>query len=154
MPAFATIADLESRFPNDLALVAADEQTGERDDVRIGLGLDDATTEIRAILAARYSAADLAALDETSLAVVKVYCIDIAFYRIALAFSRSTENIKERYDQAIKRLEAIASGKGALSTTNSGAGGSPTDTDGDVGQNEVIVEAPTRVFTRERLGRI
>ncbi|MBB3461982.1 gp436 family protein [Rhizobium sp. BK377] len=154
MPAFATIADLESRFPNDLALVAADEQTGVRDDVRIGLGLDDATTEIRAILAARYSAADLAALDESSLAVVKVYCIDIAFYRIALAFSRSTENIKERYDQAIKRLEAIASGKGALTTTNTGAGSSPADTAGDVGQNEVIVEAPERVFTRERLGRI
>lgn len=154
MPAFATIADLESRFPNDLALVAADEQTGQRDDVRIALGLDDATTEIRAILAARYSAEDLAALDETSLAVVKVYCIDIAFYRIALAFSRSTENIKERYDQAIKRLEAIAAGKGALTTTNAGGGNSPADTGGDVGQNEVIVEGPERVFTRERLGRI
>jgi phage gp36-like protein len=91
---------------------------------------------------------------KTSLAVVKVYCIDIAFYRIALAFSRSTDNIKERYDAAIKRLEAIAAGKGALTTTTAGAGGSATDTGGDVGQNEVIVEAPERIFTRARLGRI
>ncbi|UWU13269.1 DUF1320 domain-containing protein [Rhizobium sullae] len=152
MPAFATIADIEARFPSELLLVAANEETGLRDDVRIGHGLDDASTEIRAILAARYSAADLAALDENSLAVVKVYCIDIAFYRIALSFSRSTDNIKERYDQAIKRLEAIASGKGALTTTNSGAG--PVEDGSDVGQNEVILEAPERVFTRARLGRI
>ncbi|MCB5204250.1 DUF1320 domain-containing protein [Neorhizobium sp. T786] len=152
MAAYATIADLEARFPSDLALVAADEATGLRDDVRIGHGLDDASTEIRAILAARYSPAELAALDQSSLDVLRVYAIDVAFYRIALAFSRSTENIKERYDQAIKRLEAIASGKGALTTTTPTG---PADGTGDgVGQNEVIVSAPERMFTRERLGRI
>ena len=155
MTAYATIADLAARFPNELALVAADEQTGLRDDMRIGHGLDDASTEIRAILAARYSAADLAALDDGSLAVLKVYCVDIAFYRIALSFSRSSENIKERYDQAIKRLEAIASGKGALTTVTSGAGGSSTEeAAGELGQNEVFVVAPERIFTRERLGRL
>jgi len=154
MPAYATIADLEARFPSELALVAADEATGMRDDVRIGHGLDDASIEIRAILAGRYSPADLAALDQPSLDVLKVYCIDIAFYRIALAFSRSTDNIKERYDQAIKRLEAIATGKGALTTTLAGAGSADSDMGSDVGQNEVVFEAPARVFTRERLGRI
>ncbi|MDM9647749.1 phage protein Gp36 family protein [Rhizobium sp. S163] len=154
MAAFATILDVERRFPNELALVAADEQTGERDDIRIQLGLDDATTEVRGILAARYSAADLAALDQSSLDVVKVYTIDIAFYRIALAFTRSTDNIKERYEKAIKRLEAIATGKGALTTTNTGGGTAPVEEVGDIGQNEVVLVAPERVFTRERLGRI
>lgn len=153
MATYATIADLEARFPSDLTLVAADETTGMRDDVRIGHGLDDASTEIRAILAARYSSAELASLDQTSLDVLRVYAIDIAFYRIALAFSRSTDNIKERYDQAIKRLEAIAAGKGALTTTTQ-SGGSTDEPAGDVGQNEVVLVAPERMFTRERLGRI
>ena len=154
MTAYATIADLEARFPHELTLIAASEQTGLRDDVRIGHGLSDASIEIRAILAARYSAAELAGLDQSSLDVLKVYCVDIAFYRIALAFSRSTENIKERYDQAVKRLEAIASGKGALTTSAGAAGGDPVIDAGDIGQNEVVVVGPERVFTRERLGRI
>lgn len=150
MTAYATIADLEARFPSELTLVAADEQTGLRDDVRIGHGLVDASIEVRAILAARYSPAELAALDADSLAVLRVYTTDIAFYRIALSFSRSTENIKARYDAAIKRLEAIAAGKGALT----GGGGGSSDPAAEVGQNEVIVDVPERVFTRERLGRI
>lgn len=154
MTAYATIADLEARFPHELTLIAASEQTGLRDDVRIGHGLSDASIEIRAILAARYSAAELVALDQSSLDVLKVYCVDIAFYRIALAFSRSTENIKERYDQAVKRLEAIAAGKGALTTSVIASGGEPAIDAGDIGQNEVVVVAPERVFTRERLGRI
>lgn len=154
MTAYATIADLEARYPAELALVAADEQTGLRDDIRISHGLSDASIEIRAILAARYAPADLAALDQPSLDVLRVYAMDIAFYRIALSFARSTDAIKERYDQAIKRLEAIAAGKGALTTTLNGSGDGASDTGGDVGQNEVLVVAPERLFTRERLGRI
>lgn len=153
MTVYATLADLEARFPNELTLIAADEQTGLRDDNRIEKGLADSAIEIRAILAARYSAAELTALDQNSLEVLQLYTMDIAFYRIALAFSRSTDNIKERYAAAIKRLEAIASGKGALTTTLTGTGGSETS-NFDIGQNEVILEAPERMFTRERLGRI
>lgn len=153
MIVYATVTDLEARHRDQLTLVAADEQTGERDDVRITAGLEDASTEIRAILAARYSSADLGALDQDSLAVLRVYCMDIAFYRIALAFTRSSDAIKERYDQAIKRLEAIAAGKGALTSTGGSSGGG-NDGDAEVGQNEVMVEGPERVFTRARLGRI
>jgi phage gp36-like protein len=157
---FATIDDLDARYPNELTLIAADEQTGLRDSTRIELGLKDASNEVRAILAARYSTADLSALDEPSADIVSVYTMDIAMYRIALAFTRSSENIKERYDQAIKRLEAIASGKGALTVINSAAGsgsgaGNPSDdVTSTVGQNEVVLIAPERMFTRQRLGSI
>lgn len=157
MTAYATIADIEARFPSELTLLAADETTGERDDVRIGHALDDASIEIRAILAGRYSSAELAALDADALSVLRVYATDIAFYRVALSFSRQTDTIKERYDMAIKRLEAIASGKGALGTTivsggSDSSGG--TDDGGPIGQNEVSIDVPERVFNRKRLGSI
>lgn len=154
MQPYATIADIEARFRDQLTLVAADEQTGLRDDLRIEKGLLDASIEIRGILAGRYSPAELSALDADSLSLLRLYCIDVAFYRIALDFSRSTENIKERYDQTIKRLEQIAAGKGALTTTMPPAGGDGGADVGEIGQNEVVLQAPERMFTRERLGRI
>jgi phage gp36-like protein len=150
---FAALADLEARYPSELTLLAADENTGLRDDARIGLAIEDATTEIVAILQARYSTADLGNLDATSLGIVKVYCMDIALYRIALAFSRSSETIKERYEASIKRLEAIAAGKGALTIVGSGSGDG-SDPAGSIDQNEVVITAPERMFTRSRLGRI
>ncbi|MCY1705487.1 gp436 family protein [Pannonibacter sp. SL95] len=153
MQLYASIADIDARYPDQLTLIAADEQTGLRDDARITSGLTDASAEIQAILAARYSAAELAQLDEASLAVLRLYCIDIAFFRIALDFSRCTEAIKERHAAAIKRLEAIAAGKGALTSAISNNSGTPGEADG-IGANEVILTSPGRIFTRERLGRI
>lgn len=155
MTVYATISDLEARYPNELALLAADEETGLRDDDRIGLALTDASREIRAILQARYSPAELASIDGESLSILAIYCMDIALYRISLSFSRTSETIKERYDASIKRLEAIAAGKGALTFDGpTGGGGGGDTTAGSIGQNEVVLVAPERVFTRERLGRI
>lgn len=160
MSVYATLSDLEARYPNELILLAADETTGVRDDIRIGHALEDASVEVRAILAARYSAAELSGLDQNSLDVLRVYTSDIALYRVAISFARSNEAIKERHDQAIKRLEAIAAGKGALTSGAvssglvSGTGVTTTSEDADIGQNEVIVSAPERMFTRKRLGSI
>lgn len=154
MPSYATIADLEARYPAELGLLAADETTGERDDIRVGHALDDASIEIRAILAARYSPAEFDAFDTHSLGVLRVYASDIALYRVALSFSRTTDAIKDRYDMAVKRLEAIAAGKGALTTTISAGTITGDGTDANVGQNEVVLVAPERVFTRDRLGRL
>lgn len=154
MTIYATLSDLQSRHPTELTLLAADEATGLRDDARVEAALADASIEIRGILLARYSAADLASLDQESAELLKIYCMDIALYRVSLSFARSNEAIKERYDASIRRLEAIAAGKGAL-VSNGGGAGSGTGPDvGSVGQNEVVVVAPERVFSRERLGRI
>lgn len=155
MTVYAAIADLEARYPQELGLLAADENAGERDDARIGLALSDASREIRGILQARYSPSELASLDTESLGILSIYCMDIALYRIALSFSRTSEIIKERYDASIKRLEAIAAGKGALTFTGTpGGGGGDGPGSGSIGQNEVVLTAPERIFTRERLGRI
>ena len=80
--------------------------------------------------------------------------MDIALYRTAIAFSRTSDIIKERYEAAIKRLEAIAAGRGALGLDGPGDGAGTGNEPTHIGQNEVVVEAPERMFTRKRLGRI
>jgi len=150
---FATLADIAARYPAELTVLAADEVTGLRDDVRAEKACEDASAEVRAILKARYEAADFSRLDADSRGFLRLVSIDIALYRVALSFSRGNERVKERYDAAVKRLEAIASGKGGLSFEG-GAGPGGEAQPGEpatVAPNEVLIDAPERVFTRNRL---
>lgn len=149
MTPLVTLADLEARHPAELITLAADETTGVRADGRIEAAIGDAGAEIRAILKARYSADELSRLDADSRETLKIYAIDIALYRIALSFSRSNERIEERYKAAIKRLEAIASGKAALTFAAAPGGEAPADPDASAG--EVLIAAPERRFTRDRM---
>lgn len=149
---FANLEDIEGRYPAELIVLAADEQTGVRDDIRVNLGLEDASSEVRTILKGRYTLDDLGRIDEDTSSSLKIYTIDIALYRIALAFSRSNERVEERYKAAIKRLEAIASGRGGLSfVTASSDNGNEVGGGQTVSPNEVIVDAPERLFTRDRM---
>lgn len=148
---YATLADVIARYPQEATVLAADEETRLRDDLRIEAALVDGALEIRAILSARYTRAELDAIDADSRAVLSIYQIDIALYRVALSFGRSNERIKERYDGAIKRLEAIAVGKGALTFDGAAGGGAQAGEPATIGPGEVVVEAPERIFTRDRL---
>lgn len=148
---YATLADVVARYPQEATVLAADETTRVRDDLRIEAALVDAALEIRAILSARYTRAELEALDTDSRAVLSIYQIDIALYRVALSYNRGNERVKERYDLAIKRLEAIAAGKGALTFEGAAGGGAAPGEPTTIGPGEAVVEAPQRVFTRDRL---
>jgi len=149
MTTFATLGDLADRYPQDLTLLAADETTGLRDDGRIERALADASAEVAGILRARYTAADLGRVDADSRGILAVYTMDIALYRVALAFSRQTDAIRERRDQAVRRLEAIAAGRGGL-TFDGDPDGGPAG--GAASPQMVLVDAPPRVFTRQRFG--
>ncbi len=154
--AFATLDQLVARHPAELVLLAADETTGLRDDARVEAALLDASAEMRGILQARYTPADLDALDDLSREILAVYAMDVALYRVALSFSRSSDRLKESYDNAVKRLEAIAGGKGGLTVVSGGAGGTSSSTSDDVveiGPNGVVIDVPERIFTRDRFGR-
>lgn len=153
MAAFAALADVLARYPSEATVLAANEATRERDDARIVAALDDGSAEVRAILAARYTRDELDRIDDDSRAALRIYTTDIALYRVALSFGRSNERVKERYDVAIARLQAIAKGNAALTFDGPGGGGSGGgDTPpGSVSPNEAIVIANERVFTRDRL---
>jgi phage gp36-like protein len=152
--AFASLADLLDRHPEQLTLLAADEITGTRDDGRVERACEDASAEIRGILFARYSAADLAALDPDSAAILRVYAMDIALYRISVSFARTSEILKERYDASVARLTAIAKGAGGLVVLGSGSGSGTDPGVGPISSGGVVIEAPERMFTRERFGRL
>lgn len=150
MPAFAALADVIARYPSEATILAADETTRQRDDSRIEAALDDATAEVRAILTARYTPEELERPDTYSRATLRIYTTDIALYRVALSFGRSNERVKERYDVAIARLQAIASGKAALTFDNP-AGAGPAAPAAATSPNEAVVVGNDRMFTRDRL---
>ena len=151
--AFATLADIDARYPRELAVLAADETTGLRDDARIDAVLGDVTSEIRSILLQRYRKDEMLRFDADALDVLRVWAIAMALYKVALAFSRSSDRLREGYDGAVRALQAIGAGKGALgfdpdpdaAQTAAGPGEAIAD------NTAVIFEADERVFTRGRL---
>jgi len=152
---YATFEEMQRRHPRELAVVGANEQSREIDRSRVEAALVDVSTEIRAILAARYTPDQLDRCDEDSLGVLTLFCIDMAMYRIALSNARSTEQIRERYETAVKRLEGIAAGRGGLTFESSGGSGSDGDgLSGSISPNEAVLTAPQRMFTRKRFGAI
>ncbi len=148
---FALTSDVQARYPSEAAILCADETTRQPDWSRFDAAVADASAEIRAVLASRYNAALLAAVDGDALAFLNLCAIDIAMYRVALSFGRSTEQIRDRYDVAVKRLEQIALGKGALNPALPAAPSFPDGSDlSDSTPQEAIVDyAPPR-WGRER----
>lgn len=149
MAAFASLADVLARYPQEATVLAANETTRMRDDSRIDAALLDASAEMRGILFARYTAAELATLAPDSAEILALYAIDIALYRVALSFNRSNDRVKERYETAIARLTAIAGGKGALTFEGASVDGAGAGGAGSPGA--VLIEAPCRTMNRDRL---
>lgn len=147
---YATTADVQARYPKDAALLCADETTRQPDWARFDAALSDVSMEIRIILQGRYTPVQLADLDAESLGALKVFAIDMAMYRVAVAFARSTERLEQNYKNAVTRLEGVASGKKGGLTFNTGAG----SVDGETvspSPGEALVVAPERQFTREKM---
>ena len=145
---FATVQDVQARFPDDAPLLCANENTRLPDWSRFEAALSDVSMEIRIVLQARYTPARLSELDQESLGALKIFAIDMAMYRVAVAWSRTTEQLKARYDLAVARLEGIASGKKGALTFVDGAGA----VDGVASNSspgEALIVANERQFTRD-----
>lgn len=149
---FATLQDLATRYPRELLTLAADETTGLRDDARILAVLGDVTVEIRSLLLKRYRRAELDNLDADGLNTLRVYAMDMALYRVALSFSRSSERLEKGYDNAVKALRALTAGDGALGILGGDpAAAAPEDGTASADNGRVLLEANERLFTRDRM---
>lgn len=148
---FATLDDLATRYPRELLTLAADETSGIRDDARILAVLGDVSVEIRSILLKRYRRPELDNLDDDARNTLRVYAMDMALYRVALSFSRSSERLEKGYDNAIKALRALTAGEGALGLIGGDtAADAVEDGTATADNGRVLMESNERLFTRTR----
>jgi phage gp36-like protein len=112
---YATQQDMIDRYGEDDLLIAADHDgDGVADAAVVTQGLSDATDVIDAHIGARYTL-PLATVP----AVLKRLCVDIALYLMSKPPS-ITEEKRKRYEDAIKLLQAISSGKVSLGISETG----------------------------------
>ncbi|MCE8004226.1 gp436 family protein [Billgrantia ethanolica] len=102
---YASVADMVARFGETEIVELTDlEHTGEIDTAAAERALEDATAEIDGYLASRYR------LPVTGAApLLSLLCTDIARFRLQKGVS--TEQARERYEDAVRKLERIADGR-------------------------------------------
>lgn len=119
---YATIDDINELYGVDLLKRIADHnKDGTPDPEVVEMGLQAADDECNAYIGAYYPVP----LDPIP-GIVKRCAIDIAVYTIAHGRIQRTDEMRLRYEDAIKRLKMIAEGKISVGTpTDGGGGGGP-----------------------------
>lgn len=133
--AYATQADMEERFgETELAQITDLENGTTVDEDVLSAAIDDASSEMDGYIGTRH---DLPLEDPPE--ILRMLCCDIARYHLYKA--QPTETVRKRYEDAIRFLRDVASGKAGLGVTpppvNSGG---PSHS------------APDRIWTRDTLG--
>jgi len=106
--AYATESDLIERYgAAELLAVADRDGNGSADSGMMERALDDASAEIDVYLAGRYALP----LAHVPTVLVRIAC-DIARYR--LWADRASDEVRRRYEDALRLLERIASGEVVL----------------------------------------
>lgn len=108
--AYATQANLIDRYGEDAILVLADRNLDAIIDADIvQQALDDATAEIDAYVAAKYTLPLPTVPD-----VLVRLCGDIAMYRLAAEADQATDERRKRYEDAIDFLKSVSKGVASL----------------------------------------
>ena len=152
MTIYATLADVDARYPDELAQLAADRNTGIRDDARIDAALLDVSTEIDAILLARWRRDELARIDAPSLALLRSFAVRMSLHVVSLAFSRASEPVEKSYTAAKASLRDLVKGDGAI-TFDPDPAAQPVAVDPgeqSISNTAVLIEGNERLFTRTR----
>lgn len=140
--AYATLAHLVERYGNAEVLRAADRDgDGVADEVAVERAIIDASEEINSYLARRYQLP----LAQVPGLVTRLAC-DITMYRLSADPGAYTEEKRERYDDAVRELKAIAAGDTLLPATVNQA---PPDTTFDV-----AVKTDPRQWSRDKTGGV
>jgi len=119
MATYAAQADIDDLYGVDLLKKIADyDRDGQPDPDVVEKGLQNADSIIDAYLSAQYTLPLGWKPD-----VLKTCAIDIAVYKIALGRTGRTDEMRIRYEDALKLLEKISTGKVGI--------GTPPDDDGN-----------------------
>lgn len=134
---YATRDDMVSRFGEKEVIALSDrDYAGQVDEAVLGAALAAAGVEIDGYLGGRY-ALPLA----TPPKILTGYACDIARYRLCGSGTQLTEDIRDRYRDAVRFLELAAAGKVTLGGM---PGGGPAPVD-----HTVQFATGTRVFARD-----
>lgn len=136
---YATRADIDKIYGSEFVTDLLDE--GVDVDIAFADALGRASAEIDVHLSARYSLP----LASAPKALV-MPCINIGIYHVALSHSHLTENMRERYKDAIDMLKRIADGKAGLGTDEPSVSDEPGASDGGA-----FFSANERKFSRKTL---
>lgn len=110
--AYAVRADLEAAFGRKTIDIVADrDEDGIADGPVIAAALAAAEAEVNTYLEQRYS---LPFAMNPLPAILKQLVVDIAIYRLAHPVEYRTDEMRRRYEDAIKLLQAIVEGKAAI----------------------------------------
>ena len=144
---YATQDDIVTLYTEDALVVADRDGDGVPDVAAIARALVSASGEIDTSLHVRYELPLTA-----SHPILTQYCVDIALYRLAGSSSMMTEELRQRYEDALKGLDQIASGKKRLVIAASADGDEGSDSaasdDGSVAP--IVTGGPERLFSRDK----
>jgi len=136
---YALLQNMVDRFGEREVIALTDRgNTGAIDAAVLAQGLDAAAVEINAYLAARY------ALPLTSTPIiVRDFACDIARFRLCGGEVTETEEVRNRYKDAIKFFEKVADGKISLGLDGLNQTQTPA--------GAVLISTNDRVFSKATL---
>jgi len=140
---YATQQNLQDRYTEEFIIVATLEGSNAIDVTRVARALQDADAEINVYLAQRYDLPLNAPLDP----LLEKLAGDIAMYLLPADGLERTEHSRQRYDDAIKLLNKIATGKATLRTT-------PVDGVETADPEKAQITSSPRLFDRQKMGKI
>ncbi|SEQ59752.1 Mu-like prophage protein gp36 [Loktanella sp. DSM 29012] len=138
---YASQDDIITLYTADALVVADRDGDGVPDDAAITRALRSASAEINGYVGVRY---DLPLADPHD--ILTQYCVDIALYRLAGSSSTMTEELRQRYEDAMAALKRIA--KGEMRLTIAPVAGEEPD---DGGPNPLTTGGPARLFSRDKM---
>lgn len=106
MASYATVQDVIDRYGNDALLLIADrDNDGLVDNAIVDTALADASAQIDAYLAVKYTLPFA-----TAPALLVSLCVDIALYRLSAERDVATDERRRRFDDALQLLERLSNG--------------------------------------------
>ncbi len=145
---YASIDDFKKALPEHFLASVAYGDDGLLDAGRMQSSIDAAVSEINGYLARPYNLPFTATKNER----LKDLTVDITAYKLARDYGALNEDIRKRYEDAIKYLGLVASGKAFLPEPLY----LETDEGGEVDNNQASrgkpnIQSNARLFTRDSL---
>ena len=133
---YATTQDIITAYGED-ALIAAMDDDAVVHEPTVTAALEKATAEIDSYIADRYPLP----LPSTP-ARLRDICVDIATYKFSQTADVLTDEIRQRYEDAVKWLDKVASGRVSLGLPKAA---------GQKSAKAVVVSGPKPLFSRQSL---